>query len=376
MYTNIKGVKYTGPVMDISGYGEAARNYVLAINSVDIPLTVQVRRFDTNTPETVLGNNADIIHKLENNNIDFDVNIVHLTPDLWPQHFIQGKYNIGVFAWETGKLPPLWVGACNKADEVWVPSDYNVSVLKQSGVTSPVYKIRHGIDINTMDGITPLNIGIDKDTFVFYSIFQWIYRKNPEGLLRAYYNAFKAEDNVVMIVKSYMSGSSGDAVILQEHIESIKHDMRLSYYPKILLIPNSLSRKQLLQLHILGDCYVSMHRGEGFGLPLLEAGLAGNALVATGYSGNLEFMTKDNSYLVPYTEAYVSRMSGFNPWYLGDQVWAEPSTVEASVLMHNVYINRKKAVEKGILLKKNIVDGFSWNVIASSVIKRLETIQL
>ena len=368
------GVKYTGPYRDFSGYAEAARNYILAIRDAGIPITINVRRFDVDPPKTSMGDQEHIFSELEQKDEKYDVNIVHLTPDLWPQHVERGKYNIGIFAWETGKLPPLWVSSCNTVDEVWVPSDYNIQALKDSGVKAPVYKIRHGIDPHTYDGVGKLDLDLTEVDTVFYSIFQWIYRKNPEGLLMSYFNAFSPQDKVVLILKTYLSGGPEDVTSLRKLIAGLKKDMQLSYYPRVLLIPHKMTREQILELHTTCDCYVSLHRGEGFGLPLLEAGLAGNSVITTGYSGNLEFTHPDNSYLVSAQPTYVSHMSTFNPWYHGNQVWAEPNLVEASNMFRRVHENKDERNERGRMLQELITNEFSWEAIATSVVNRLSSI--
>src|SRR5690606_9283745 len=115
--------------------------------------------------------------------IDYDVVIVHLTPDLLVQYAPQytNKYLISYTVWETSKLHPNWVAACELAQEVWVPCTWNKHVFKESGVTKPIFVIPHGIDPNNFSGTYSFSVsGIDKqDTFVFYSIFQWNNRKNP-----------------------------------------------------------------------------------------------------------------------------------------------------------------------------------------------------
>ena len=147
--------------------------------------------------------------------------------------------------------------------------------------------------------------------------------------------------------------------------------MQLADYPKINLITQSLSDEKMRELYVYGDAYVSLTHGEGFGLTMFEAGLAGKPVIATGMGGNMEFMTEDNSYPVPSTWDYVYGMSSFNPWYWGNQHWARPNLVEASRLMRHVYENREEALAKGAKMRTRIKEEFSWEAVSRPIIKRL-----
>lgn len=379
----MKGVLYIGPVKDQSGYGEACRNYILALNKAGVPLTVETRSFEANPPPVGTENERKIIDSLIGKDVEFDIVIVHLTPDLAPQYVAKypGKYVISYTVWETSQLHPLWVDACNKMDEVWVPCQWNVDSFKSSGVTVPMLKIPHGIDPESFSNVvdTPSFIsGIDKEnTFVFYSIMQWNTRKNPDGLLRAYFNAFKEKDDVRLVLKAYVGrglSPQEDARQIKAIIGKLKSDMQLPYYPKISLITHSLSTDQMKSLHLFGDAYISLTHGEGFGLTAFEAGLAGNPVIMTGMGGNMEFLTEDNSYLVPYMWDYVYGMGNFNPWYWGSQQWGRPSLIEAADLMRYVYTHREEAKEKAAVLQKRIVTEFSWEVVVRPMISRLKEI--
>ena len=371
------GVKYTGPCGDFSGYGEASRNYILSLYKRGIPITISPRNFDPNPPPIADKEKAEILNSLVDKKVPYDTVIIHLTPDLFPMYVEQGKYNIGFSAWETSLIHPKWVHTCSVLDEFWCPCSWNMDAFRDSGLKIPIYKIPHGIDPHMFDGLEDKKFklkDVSPDTFKFYSIFQWMHRKNPEGLLRAYFNAFDDSDDVVLVLKTYRAGISRDKGFIRDKVVEIKKDMNIGYYPKVILIGDLLSKIQMSGLHLFGDCCVGLHRGEGWGLPLFEAGLAGNPVIATNCGGNTEFMTEENSYLVDYQTTFVSGMSSFNPWYLGNQQWAEPNLVEASSIMRYVFDNREEALKKGKLLKKDIVDKYSWEKIADILVERLSNI--
>ena len=377
----MKRVRYVGPVFDHSGYGFASRNYVLALDKAGVPLTVEPHCFESKPPPVGTPQERERLLQLVNRKEDFDVLIVHLTPDLLPQYVKKypNKYIISYTVWETSRIPNLWAKCCNMAKEVWVPCDWNVEAFRNSGVTVPIRKVHHGINTKQFDGVSLDGFevgGIDKDnTFVFNSVMQWNARKNPEALIRTYFATFGPDEPVRLVLKAYIGrgfSPAEEAQKLKASIQRIKADMQLPAYPKMNLIANSLSEEQMRQFYLYGDCYVSLTHGEGFGLTMFEAGLAGKPVIATDKGGNMEYMTPENSYPVPSVWDFVRGMSTFNPWYWGNQLWAYPSGAEASRLLRHVYENRDEASAKGELLRSKIVSEFSWEAVAEQMVSRLK----
>lgn len=376
----MKGVKYIGPIFDFSGYSEAARNYVLALHRAGVPITLQPHCFDRDPPSVGSASDREILNSLVNKDIDFSTVIVHLTPDHLPTYRAKypDKHLISYTVWETSLLHPKWAADCNSADEVWVPCEWNVESFKNSGVTVPIYKIHHGIDVDMYDSISAESIektGLSGDTYNFLSVMQWNFRKNPEGLLRAYFNAFTPKDDVRLLIKAYIGRGQPpikEAELIKEVVARIKSDMQLPEYPRVSLITEILSTEKVRALYMGADAYVSLTHGEGFGLTSFEAGLAGKPVIVTGKGGNMEYMTPGNSYPVPAEWDYVYGMSTFNPWYLGNQQWARPSLPEAARLMRFVFENREEAAFKGAALRAHIKNEFSWDKVSNQMISRLK----
>lgn len=368
------GVKYIGPVFDGSGYAEAARNYVLSIHNKGYPITLAPISFEKTRPN--LGEGGEVLKQLVNNPIDYDKVIVHSTPDLW-QHwtrFEQGKHIIGYTVWETSKLHPTWTVACNKADEVWVPCDWNMQVFEESGVKTPLYKIPHAIDVPNLDAVPDFNLqGVSDDNFMFYSIFQWQERKHPYALLTAYNAAFTGVDDVVLVLKTYRHDQGGDKETIKSMVLEFRKYLNLDHYPKIYLIVENMSSENITALHKRGDCFVLMQRSEGWGLPHFEAASAGKPIITPGYGGQTDFLNEDNSYLLDYTLCPVGGMA-WSPYYRADQYWCEPDIKQAIEAMRHVYNNRDEAVAKGQKAKENIAKNFTWDRIGDMIVDRLREI--
>ena len=370
----MQGVKYIGPLFDGSGYAEAARNYVLAIHKKGYPITVQPISFEKTHPD--LGSDLDVLRSLINNKIPYDKVIAHCTPDLWHQCVTPevNKYLIGFTVWETSNIHPTWTKACNQVQEVWLPCDWNMQVFKDSGVTVPLYKIPHTIEVPNLSTLPNFNLeGISEDTFVFYSVFQWQERKNPYGLLAAYNAAFHQKEDVVLVLKTYKKEASDGKDDLRQQIVNFRTFLNLDSYPRIFLIVENLSREGMLALHKRGDCFVLLQRAEGWGLPHFEASVCGKPVITPSYGGQTEFLKEDNSYLIDYQMSPVSGMP-WSPYYKGDQWWCEPNLKQAVETLRHVYANRQEAQAKGLRAREYIVNHFTPDLVGDLILKRFQEI--
>ena len=262
----IRGIKYISPLFDTSGYAQASRGYVLALHKMGIPITVSPVSFEKMSPN--LGEDGKILYNLQGKNIDYNIVITHLTAEWWAKHYESDKTNIGYTVWETDKLHPDWPGWINKYDAAMVGSEWTVDVCKKSGVTIPVHAVPHGIDLSQFNDIVPYDLSnVKKDAYKFYSVFQFTERKHPVALIKSYWYAFQNKENVALILKTYRSNFDDDEKeAIRRTIKRLKEVTPMDHHPPIYTILGMLSRDELLGLHKAGDCFVSLDRGEGFGL--------------------------------------------------------------------------------------------------------------
>jgi glycosyltransferase involved in cell wall biosynthesis len=340
-------VTYIGPAFDSSGYANATRNNIAALHTVGVDLELVPITFEAYKSD--LGELGKLLKSLIATKPSNDVRILHCTPENYTRLLDHTKYNIGYAAWETSKLPKDWPDMFNQLDEVWVPSTHNVEVFRNSGVDIPVYAFPHTFD--TTEKIiseTGLIKRRNNDEYLFYSIFQWLERKNPTALLKAYLTEFTKQDNVSLVLKTFLFNYQREEEkdTIKKVIKDIKERLYLENLPRILLITDLLSAEEIAGLHEYCDCFVLPHRSEGFGIPIAEAMLAGNPTISTGYSGPVDFVQhKTTGYLTNYQMTPVYGM----PWhtYSGDMLWAEPDIVHLRKLMRYVYENREDAVACG-----------------------------
>lgn len=366
-------ITYVSACLDSSGYAAAARSHIAALDSTGVTINVKSVSFEGYRSD--LGRLGALVQSLMGRNPEGNIRILHLTPPNYVKTIKDGKYNIGYCAWETDLLPAAWVPMINRLNEVWVPSIHNMEVFKISGITIPIEVMPHPfeIDTNCQDVTESIVANVANDDFVFYSIFQWTERKNPLDLLKAYLTEFKREDPVVLVLKTYLMNPSNvqESENIKNSIKEVKRKLWLSSYPKLLLIPSLLSSAQINALHAEGDCYISLHRCEGFGIPLADAMLAGNPVITTGYGGQIDFMKSQN--LVDYIMTPVYGM----PWelYTGEMKWAQPDIMDARSKMREMSENREFAKCLGEQGQKEVTEKLNYNILGNKMKTRLEQIE-
>jgi glycosyltransferase involved in cell wall biosynthesis len=370
----IKGIKYVGPMFDMSGYAQACRGYILSLHRLGIPITLGPISFEQDKPD--LGKDGTILKSLVNKEIDYNVVILHSTPEHWSKLREPNKFNIGYCVWETDKLHPDWIVHINDTVEACMVScEWNVEVYKNSGIVVPVFSVPHGIDVSEFKDVEPYEIrGVSPDVYKFYSIFQFIERKHPMALIKAYWYAFQNNEKVALILKTYRMGFSPEEKnVIKDTIKRMKIMMPMDNYPPVYLIGDMLSRDQILGLHKSGDCLISLDRGEGFGLVPFEAGASENPIIVTGLGGVTEYAKPEHSFLCKYSLTPVFGMQQ-SPWYRGDQLWAEPDLGNAVHLMRYVYKHQVEAANKGRMLKQYIVDNLSWDKMGMRMVEGIKSL--
>jgi glycosyltransferase involved in cell wall biosynthesis len=368
----IKGIKYTAPVLDGSGYAKAARGYIMALHKLGVPITINPVSFETARPD--LGEEGKILESLINKDIDYNINFIHLTPEFYEKHRESDKINCAYTVWENSKLHKSWpVFINNNVDKVITGSKWGAEIFKESGVTIPIGVCSHCMSVEEFENVGPYQInGVSDDTFIFYDIFQFTEKKAPLDAIKTYWATFQNDEDVALVIKTYRSDfSDGEKDAIRRTVRRIKNQMRMDKYPPIYLILDMLSEEQITALHNKGDCLISLNKGEGVGLVPLQAAAHGNPIIITGWGGSLEYAKPDLAYLVDY---FLEPCFGmiYSPWHDGTQWWAKADLKHASELMLRVYNNRNEAKEKGLKLQEHIKDNFSYEAIGKKLIKEIE----
>lgn len=373
-------IAYASSIGDVSGYSNAARNYIMAIRQAGIDVDVLPLSFEDF--ESKHEQFDDILSSMVVEQSKAKIRIVHTVPLSYPvmMNKDKGAYNIGYTTWEADRIPPDWVPYINLMDEVWVPCEQNVGAFKFSGVSKPIKVVPHTFDVDFgtnrySDHILPSIKGLE-GRFVFYSILQWTNRKRPDALLKSYMTEFSKTDPVALVLKTYIVNPNNpmEAEQIKIWINDIKKGLKLDNYPSIYLLTSLLTDAQMEALHQKSDCFVLLHAAEGFGIPICDSMLAGNPVITTGYGGPSDFIEhKKNGLLVDYQMTPVYGM----PWktYTGDMNWANPNICTAKKYMRWVYENKEESSKMGRQAQTSIRDNYSWEAIGNKITNRLREIQ-
>jgi glycosyltransferase involved in cell wall biosynthesis len=376
----MKGIKWLGPVLDFSGYGNANRDYVLALLQAGIDVSVDTKFF-AQQPVSLFGEDGKKIQACIDKDIDYDIVVHHYVPNQVVKFHEPGKINIGYSTWETTRIPEHWIIQINRLFDIQiVPSYYNKNIYQNSGVSIPIEVIPHCFNASDFD-VPPMDFSTMafKDSFKFLSVFQWIPRKNPKGLLKAYFSKFYGVKDVVLIIKSYgVNHSLEEQQRLREQIQTVKQEMQLdAKCPPVFLITKVLSRSELCSLFTACDCFVLPTRSEGFGMPFAEASAAGLTVVAPDYGGHREFLKGEFAYLSDYQITPVSKMTF--PYYSGLTEWCEPDLVDFRIGMDYFYdlkkSNQTEFRKYSEDAKKMAQEKLNYKVIADKFISVFERLK-
>jgi glycosyltransferase involved in cell wall biosynthesis/SAM-dependent methyltransferase len=348
------------------GLGEAARLYVAALRSAGVP--VQTTSVAVPLPDSSEAVRKEVEFDELTASVDPRFNVVCVNAPELPRFyhdvgpgFFEGKHTVGVWAWETDRVPPEWEWAYSVVDEIWTYSDYVVDVLKGR---SPAPVVRVPLPVTPPDVTVPApDLGLpDRFTFLFlFDFYSTVQRKNPEGLIEAFKRAFQPGEGPQLLVKSF----NGD--YKAERLEQVQR--AAAGHPDIHVVDRYVSRAEKDALVASCDCYVSLHRSEGFGLPLAEAMALGKPVIATGYSGNTDFMSEENSWPVAYTLREVGP-DGEN--YPPDGRWAEPDVDHAAERMREVWQNSDLRESKAERARRDMSAQLSLKSVGAIARGRLE----
>lgn len=368
-------VKYCGPAKDYSGYGEANRHDIGALVSAGVEVTTQIPVYCVELSD--YGKLGDLAVSLEGRELGYMVKIIHTTPNVYGQFYEGGKYHIGRAFWETDKIPLDFALPLQNVNEIWTGSKFNEQAMRNAGVTKPIYIIPEAIDASVNRKDFEPYIVANKSDFKFYSIFEWTERKNPLALLEAYWREFEGVEGVSLTLKTYQVGFSADKrEPIDQQIRKLKARLNLKSYAPIYMYRQLMDRYQIYRFHGTFDCFVSAHRGEGWGIPQMEAMLMENPIISTNLGGIHEYLTHGkDAYLTKYTMVPVDNGNYNSQWYTPDQRWGAVDIDDLRKAMRWVFDHKKEAAKMGKAGRETVIAKFDLPVVGKLMRDRLQVIQ-
>ncbi len=358
------GVNVAGYFRAELGVGETARQVVTALQSAEMPVATVGLSASASRQE----------HEYETDAIapTFPVNLICVNADMLPTFaqragpgFFFDRYSIGLWWWEIDEFPEHFHKAFDHLDEVWVGSHFVADAI--SAVSPlPVVKVTMPVSMPEIEEFDRADLGLPEG-FVFLFVFDYhsvFERKNPLALVEAFERAFPEGSGASLVLKS-INGEHYP----QEHERLVGAARK---HRDIHVVDRYVTAAEKNAMFAGCDCYVSLHRSEGFGNTLAEAMYLGKPVIATGYSGNMEFMTPQNSYPVDYTLRQVGEGAGPYP---ASGEWAEPDVGHAASLMRRVFEDQQEATERGRRASKDLRRDHSAETAGKAMAARIRRVR-
>lgn len=362
------GVNISGYINKQFGLGEGVRSNIRAIKTTDIPYVIN--DFNITLSKHVMDDTQNTLAVSQEN--PYNINLVQINIDRLhsvmqetDKSYFQNKYNIAFWAWELENFPEESKVFFSLFNEIWVPSNFCTEAISKVSPV-PVVKMMHSIEIETTS-YTRKDFDLPEDKFIFMTMFDYyssIVRKNPVATIEAYEKSFgKNNPDVLLLIKTSISKEfPAEKKMLLDRIANNK---------SIIIVEEILERDQLYSLMNCCDCFVSLHRSEGFGLTMAEAMYLRKPVIATAYSANTEFMNINNSFPVKY-----DLIKTGDHYYFSTEkdIWADADVDHASEQMSLVYKDKNIAdaiAQKG---QSDVKKFLSPETMGEKIKQRLELI--
>jgi glycosyltransferase involved in cell wall biosynthesis len=376
----MKQIVVRGPVLTQSGYGVHSRQIARWLierpgdNDVimgALPWGATPWLLNESLNDGLIGK---IMQRSKPINQPVDVSFQVQLPNEWDPNL--ARFNVGVTAAvETDKCNPAWINACNKMQAIVVPSEHVKKALTNTGnITVPLHVIPEAYHDAVATKMPQLDLDISTD-FNFL-VFGQITGTNPENdrknifyTLRWLCEEFANNGDVGIILKTNTARNTRiDRHNVTRLVQKLIGEVRKGPYPRIHLLHGAMSDDEVAALyqHPKVKCFVSLTRGEGYGLPTLEAAASGLPIIATGWSGHMDFLKLGKFIEVYYDLRAIHKSRVDNQIFMEGAKWAEPSALDFKKRVRKFYESHDVPRQWALDLQSKIVPRYSFNEIAKT----------
>lgn len=306
-----------------------------------------------------------------------DINIFYINGDEVEQalkhieaDISSDAYNIICPQWELSIYPKDWTKQLNRFDEIWAPSKFVFNSIQKT-VSKPVFHMPLSTQVQLTSFLGRRYFNISESSYIFLFFFDlksYFDRKNPYTVIKAFEKVCieRPDKDAHLVIKINPLTSLHNKV----HWLIQKID-QCPFRDRITIIDELFSDNEIKNLIRCCDCFVSLHRSEGYGRGMAEAMFFGKPVIATGYSGNLDFMNEEISILVRFK--LINVIEGSYPHAKG-QVWAEPDVENAVYYSLRLLDDRDYGRNLGQIASRYIRTNFSYRAIGLKYIERFNEI--
>lgn len=371
-------VQLIGPLAKASGLGQATRLSAEILRATG--LSVRGVDFDLDNPSPEGFSSDTMIEEYG----PAKINLIHLNSESIPLAFtyqpdvFSGAYNIGYFFWELDRPAYCHYLGMEMLDEIWVSTEYGIEIYRPDANGKPVVNVGMCYedvgDLSRREGRDFVNrrMRFNDDHYVClvaFDSFSFVQRKNPIAVLHAFRKAFDGVPNARLVVKTQNRESVLDPVQIQLW-EQVDHIITSDH--RIVVLNETLSYRNLLRLKAGADCYISLHKSEGWGFGMIEAMNLGVPVICTAYSGNMDFCSEETAWLVDYKESLLQQDDYI--FVRKGSVWAEPDVEHAARQLRAAYDNPAERNARAEAAQTFIRTKFSVQAIARRYGDRLRSI--
>jgi glycosyltransferase involved in cell wall biosynthesis len=386
----MKTVIFRGPALTQSGYGQHSRQLIKwLMGRKDVNLKILTTPWgdtpwliDRNAQNGFVGQIMDRCVSPEqatNSDVSFQLQL----PNEWDPNL--SRINIGVTAAiETDRCNPAWINACNNMHSVIVPSEHAKLSLTNTGrLTKPIHVV-HESYIEEIDNVTHNNVFDKFSTSFNFLVFGQITGNNPYNDRKNTFNTikwicekFKNNKEVGIVIKTNAGRNTKiDRNLVTSILKHLINEVRVGEFPRIHLLHGDMNDNEVASLykHSQIKALVSLTRGEGFGLPTLEAAASGLPIIATGWSGHLEFLKLGKFVNVNYNVQEIHKTRVDNNLFMQGAKWAEPLEQDFKSKIEKFYNSNTTPKQWANELQKKIKVSFcqenickQYDVIADKV---------
>jgi glycosyltransferase involved in cell wall biosynthesis len=324
------GFNLIGYATSPTGLGEDLRSFAAMLNYLEIPFSITDIPTDSSKTVTVQFENMST-QTYTNSMFFMSAMECAQLAQVHPNLFSEPKTKIGYFLWELPDFPDQYTSALKLVDHIWCPTKFVQSAFfakSQQLILSLPLPV---IQTQAAKSGARKELDIPQDAFVCLFMFDLrstMGRKNPQAAVTAFLEFAKDKPDTYLILK------------LSRWQRSVNQLLSwLPKHPQIKLLTKTLSPDQLSALYAASNCYLSLHRSEGFGRTLVESLQHGLWLVSSNFSGPADYLNEKNAALVSWTPKTV--LKGDYP-FSSHSMWAEPSIAEAKIQLERLYAKPRK----------------------------------
>jgi glycosyltransferase involved in cell wall biosynthesis len=364
-----EGVNLVAYIRADMGLGVAARGMAAAFEAAGVPFNVVNMEHGNYSAQT----DHSWSHK-EVAYSRYDMTVVCVNPDngfylrtQFEPELLGERYVIAHWYWELPEMPDEWMAEFEYTDEVWAASNFIKDAI-ESKAPVPVVRVPTVVNLKLGKKLSRVDLELPERKFLFLAMFDTksvLERKNPLGVLQAFKSAFGTDDERVGLVLKFNNPDYEQPVMQQ-----VKRE--LGGCQNVVVIDRLLTRDELTSLIDACDCFVSLHRSEGFGLGPAEAMSLGKPAIITNWSGNTDYMTTDNCVAIDYELVQLGR--DYGP-YKAHQHWAEPDLDQAAYWMKKLVAEPDLAKTIGLRGRETINTHFSPEAVGKIIQARLQEIR-